>query len=444
MSENPVPNHQREFRCKHCNGKILIPRDLPPTTGPCPHCSGVITSPAPETQPAATFHAPAAPPKPAPAPAPAQARPAPVATPPAASAPPPRDQPSPASPEPATGPSERGARIDSSRNKPRKEEGKRSILFHLLMAFILLVALGFGVVVIASEMAKKKASPAPAVSSTSAIAEANYIRIGWRTEANEVLQDFINGRTVAEKLPHILDPGRIEPLMEEFYGGGIINDTDTPVDGFSVYELSEVDRNRGIFMMVYDQPLQPEMKEFFRPLVPLEVQHGLEEMNLLLSAVTLAENFAMEPLRVFAFFKRTPEGLKLDWETFAQTKYRTFQNFVELPSPGQSEIFRVFIVEDVPDKGRAVAGTRTYRMADPANPTDTTRVNVKIDSETGRALSIINWRGTTENRAITRTATVELRWTEDHQAPELEISRLICWEFLGLGGEGAPAPVSTQ
>jgi hypothetical protein len=152
----------------------------------------------------------------------------------------------------------------------------------------------------------------------------------------------------------------------------------------------------------------------------------------------------MEPLRVHAFFKRSPEGLKLDWEIFAQTKYRTFQNFVELPGIGQSAVFRVFIVEDVPDKGRAVAGTRSYRLADPANSGDTARVNVKIDSEIGSTLSIINWRGTGENQPITRTATVELRWLGENHAPELVISRFICWEFLGLGGEETPATVSTQ
>jgi hypothetical protein len=155
-------------------------------------------------------------------------------------------------------------------------------------------------------------------------------------------------------------------------------------------------------------------------------------------------NFAMEPLRVHAFFKRTDGGLKLDWEIFAQTKYRTLQNFVELPEVGQTGVFRVFLVEDVPDKGRAVAGTRTYRVADPANTGDTARVNVKVDSEMGRALSIINWRGTKENRPITRTATVELKWGGEPTAPELEISRFICWEFLGLGGRQPSASASTK
>jgi hypothetical protein len=74
-------------------------------------------------------------------------------------------------------------------------------------------------------------------------------------------------------------------------------------------------------------------------------------------------------------------------------------------------VFRVFIVEDVPDKAPDVAGTAPIDSPIRPIPTDTARVNVKVDSEIGRALSTINWRGTKENRPITRTATVELAWT---------------------------------
>ena len=277
-----------------------------------------------------------------------------------------------------------------------------------------------------------------------AIGEANYIRIGWQKEAYQVLRNYIAAKTSQEKLPYVLNAKNLTARIEDFYGGGVILDSDTPADAFSIYELSEEDRKRGLFMMVYDQPPQFDMKEFFRPLASLEVQYRVEEADLLLSTLARAENFAMDPLRVHAFFKRTPEGLKLDWEIFAQTKYRTFQNLVELPEVGQSGVFRVFIVEDVPDKGRAVSGTRTYRLSDPANIGDIARVNVKVDSEMGRALSIINWRGTKENRPITRTATVELRWTGENAAPELEISRFLCWEFLGLGGQETPATASTK
>ncbi|MCX6878304.1 MAG: hypothetical protein NTW21_31500 [Verrucomicrobia bacterium] len=47
----PEPNPQREFQCVHCSGRIEIPIDLPPTTGPCPYCGEEITSPALDTDP---------------------------------------------------------------------------------------------------------------------------------------------------------------------------------------------------------------------------------------------------------------------------------------------------------------------------------------------------------------------------------------------------------
>lgn len=316
----------------------------------------------------------------------------------------------------------------------------------MILVLLLLLLGGVAAVYFVSKDMARTIEPPPVNVTTvdPTVSEANYIRIGWQKDAYQVLRGYMAAKASDEKLPFVLNAAGLKPRIDDFYGGGAILDSDTPADAFSIYELSEEDRKRGLFMMIYDQPPQFDMKEFFRPLASLEVQYGVEEADLLLSTLARVGNFAMEPLRVHAFFKRTPEGLKLDWEIFAQTKYRTFQNFVELPEVGQSGVFRVFIVEDVPEKGRAVAGTRTYRLADPANTGDIARVNVKIDSETGRALSIINWRGTKENHPITRTATIELKWAGESNAPELEVSRFICWEFLGLGGQETPATASTK
>lgn len=265
--------------------------------------------------------------------------------------------------------------------------------------------------------------------------DASYIRIGWQKDASRLLTDFLAADKAGGKLPFILNAEILAPRVREFYGDDIIDDSDTPAGSFSVYELSEEDRKRGLFMMTYDQPPQFDMREFFRPLASLEVQYGIDEAGILLSTVARAGNFAMEPLRVHAFFKRTSAGLKLDWEIFAQTKYRTFRSFTELPEPGRSGVFRVFVVEDVPDPGQASRGNRTYRFSDPAHTDDSARVNVRADSELGRTLSVINWRGTKEGRPHTRTATVELAWSEDDGPPRLQLRRFICWEFLGLGGE---------
>ncbi len=483
MAEFEIPSGQREFRCNYCDGKILIPKELPPTTGPCPHCTAVITSP-PLEVPVAEFKIPVPPPPqvrpmlepvvqtPPPAPKIAEI-PVTVDTPkavPEATVPEPTPAPSPPPipekksisapvPEPlatiAQGVAENPKPdltkpLKSSKPEkiiaPKRPKSHSSGIISTMLIILALGIAGGGIVYYASQE-RGNSIPPPEVKVTAgdpAIAEANYIRVGWQKDAYQLLKDYLAGTTVADKLPFILNGDQLAPRIETFFGGGVINDADTPVDGFSIYELSEEDRKRGLFMMTYDQPPQFDMKEFFRPLATLEVQNGIDEADLLLSTLARVGNFDMEPLRVHAFFKRTPAGLKLDWEIFAQTKYRTFQNFVEIPEIGQSAVFRVFIVEDVPEKGRAVTGARTYRLVDPANTTDTARINVKIDSETGRALSLINWRGTKENQPITKTATVELKWIGEPDSPELSIDKFICWEFLGLGGQETPATASNQ
>ena len=275
------------------------------------------------------------------------------------------------------------------------------------------------------------------------MAEEQYLRIGWQKEAYSVLGKFLAGKTTDEKLPYILDGERLKPQIESFYGGSVIHDGDTPADAFSIYELSAEDHKRGLFMLMFDQPPLFDIKEFFRPLASLEVQWGLTEADMLLSTVARVDNFATEPLRVNAFFKRTPGGLKLDWETFAQTKYRTFQTFTEWPEPGQSAVFRVIIGEDVPDAANSSnAAVRTYRVSDPASPEVSARVNVSVDSPLGETLSEINWIKQ-QKRPINRTATVELKWT-DGDRPKLEISRFLCWEFLNLGGKPVEAAAPSR
>jgi hypothetical protein len=436
MADLVSPKPQREFYCRHCAGKIVIPADLPPTTAPCPHCSGVITSPELEVPvaPVAAFQ-----PPPPPAPVVEKTPPAPPAEIPPTPASLKTEEPPAKEPPPEPVPSPR-------KYAPKASKPQRSGLIPAMLVLLALFLLALGGVYYTSlEMGQNIEPPTvKAASGDPKVNEANYIRVGWQKDAYQLLRGYMAATSDKEKVPFILNGGELASKIEDFYGGGVINDSDTPAEAFSIYELSEEDRKRGLFMMIYDQPPQFDMKEFFRPLASLEVQYGVDEADLLLSTLARVGNFAMEPLRVHAFFKRTDGGLKLDWEIFAQTKYRTLQNFVELPEVGQTGVFRVFLVEDVPDKGRAVAGTRTYRVADPANTGDTARVNVKVDSEMGRALSIINWRGTKENRPITRTATVDLKWGGEPTAPELKISRFICWEFLGLGGRQPSASASTK
>lgn len=437
MSGSFDPNQQREFRCNHCSGRILVPISLPPTTGPCPHCSGTIVSPdflKELSSPAAAFGS-------IPVPTPVVAPPVQVAATPApvSAAIPAAEQPAPVAPsapavEAPTAPEAAPAKV-ASVSAPSKS--RRSLIPALLVMMLLICGAGAGVVYLFNNMGRNAGSlnlsnlPSPNKGG-----EDDYLRNGWRREANTLLRSYVTATTAEEKAPFILGGKLAEEKLNEFYGGGRIDDADTPAEASSVFDLSMEDRKRGLFMMIYDQPPQFEMREFFRPLASLEVQYSLVDADLLLSSVARASNFAMESVRVHAFFKRTPEGLKLDWDMFAQTKYRTLRNFIEIPTSGMKGVFRVFVVEDVPDQGKTVAGIRTYRIADPANTSDSTRINVKIDSEAGRALSIINWRGSKDGQPQTRTATLELEWV-GKDSPQLTVSRFICWEFLGLGGQDA-------
>jgi hypothetical protein len=72
-------------------------------------------------------------------------------------------------------------------------------------------------------------------------------------------------------------------------------------------------------------------------------------------------------------------------------------------------------------------------LVDPVNLSDTARVEVPVDSETGRILAAVNWRGGGGLKPLTKTATVELGWEGGESSP-LCIQRFLCWEFLGLGG----------
>ncbi len=413
----------RDFQCEHCGCAIRIPADLPPTTAPCPACHQLITSPALELLAVALTIAP---------PADLTSTPGAVL---ASSTP---QVPAAATQPPLEVLGKRrntllaAARECSTQPKICKLILAAAALLILAACVFLLLKYGAKELMTTSQRAITKVKLPPPDSKT---AEAIYLRSGWQKEAYQVLAKYLAAPTSSEKLPFILNAKLLAPQIEAFYGGGKILDSDTPADGFATYELGEPDRKRGIFMLIFDQPQQYQMSEFFRPLASIEVQYGLKEADLLLTTMGRVGTYSMERRRVYAFFKRTPEGLKLDWEIFAQTKYRTFKNFVEIPDNDHSEIFRVFTQEDVPEKGRTVPGVRCYRLSDPANIMDTVRVNVAIDSEIGRKFATINWRGTQNQSTTTRSATVELKWVGPKDKPQLTISRFICWEFLGLGGQ---------
>jgi hypothetical protein len=84
--------------------------------------------------------------------------------------------------------------------------------------------------------------------------------------------------------------------------------------------------------------------------------------------------------------------------------------------------------------GEASEGVRFFRFSDPAFGHDRVTVTVPNDGLNGRILSDMAWINIAGKRDQSRYATVRLRWTEEEES-KVALEEVVCWEFLGLGGE---------
>ena len=298
----------------------------------------------------------------------------------------------------------------SPKAAPKAKSSKRL----LLVAAALPLVLGAGAFAYFQLMPSKEVEPftmptvrkvpaavQPAVQ-TPAIDEEAFIASGWKEAASATITGFLGADSASGKLPFVMPSGDVAGRMGAFYLEADPHETTTPVSGFVPIELTEKDRRRGLFLMVYNLPAAakedaaPEAKE-------------------------------PEMVRVLAFFKRKDDKLLLDWDTYAQSKYRTFKRFVEAPDVGASATFRVKML---PVDG----GTAKILLHDPAYPQDQVTVEVASDSAFAKELAAVEW-GRTDTSTAARTATLDLRWDKQKQ---LRVNEFICWEFYGLGGD-APA-----
>ncbi len=421
MSDSPETPDQRDFYCSSCKGRILIPLDLPPTTAPCPICGVEITSPPPpataDVEPVisidnAVVEAPAA--------------------------------------EGHEGSIEEH---DETGNPSAEGKGTSYEQMSAKKGLVILVILGL-IAAIAALLAyfflqKPRESgmredPAEA-SDSEEIRENIYNQFGWQKDAKTILQKFFSADSAESKAKWVIDPKSNLPQMRRFYQDqDPVEDSETPVEGFSIEKLSADDAKRGLFLLTYNQPSQFAISEFFRPIASLEVQYGFENAGLLLSAFGNANNFSMDPIKVSAFFKATDTGLKLDWNIFVQTRYRLLNRFLQNKEIGSKETFRVLINEDVPEEGLRKEGLRTYTIMDPAMLADRARIQVTSDSDLGKKLSEISWIGNSQLEPELRTATVELEWIISQGNPTLRLATLICWQFLGLGADKVEPTVSSD
>ncbi|MGB2559397.1 MAG: hypothetical protein ACPIG6_02230 [Akkermansiaceae bacterium] len=457
MSGSEKPS-TASFPCEFCGKNIVVPKGLPATKAPCPYCSKEVTSPdfsmvAGEVEPLS--HKPVAEPS-KPATVGAAQDPVHAAKPvePVVS-----DmqshsdgaEPVPIAPRPVqaiapqSAPSKDFSRITKIKDVPSQavsgdsaaanKRGERRLLMMILVLLLLVIggsALwlgGGGLDLLRSE------APSPVAQDTGPSAE--ELELAWRTEgwkqdASDVLAGFMTAKTPEARMKYAIANDGVSEELGRFYPAGS-DDMDTPLQYFVHRTGTEQDHQRGIFRMQYRQPSQTDMRHYFAPIGSLDKAIGVKGATLIDMAHAIDKSHMSAPVEILAFFKKTDEGLKLDASVFMQCKFRTFRSFVDFPRLGDKKIFRVKMSEAIDHEHRENKNIRTYRIEDCAYADDYVNVSVSADSEIGRLLAPLNWRGT-DREYQSRTATIELGWSEEKPA-RLQLERLICWEFLSLGGE---------
>ncbi|MAF23535.1 MAG: hypothetical protein CMP26_13165 [Roseibacillus sp.] len=430
MSRTTAPATRR-FHCDSCRGEIEIPFDLPPTTAPCPHCgTNVLSPPPPVVFPESFAQDPLA----AGAletedeGAPIKASAGPEVVP----------------PEEVSEPEYQSVHGLGGQVPIQKKQGHPVLVFlgalvmvaGALLALVLLNNNGASVLVPALEQPILEKEVLPGIE-TPVLTREEFIGEGWKVRAAASLQGFLQARSAREKSNYVIGGGDVLDEMERFYAGvEEVDESDTPAEGFTFQQLDIEDRRRGLFLMRFERSPEIKMSEFFRPVNTLEVQHGVEEPDLLLSALASKERFSAEPMRVMSFFKEQEGKLLLDWHVYTQTKYRLFKHFINTPRPGGGGVFRLMVREALPLglSNEASEGVRFFRFSDPAFGHDRVTIKVPNDEQNGQILSEVAWINIPGKRDQNRYATVRLRWTDEEES-KIALEELVCWEFLGLGGE---------
>lgn len=316
-----------------------------------------------------------------------------------------------------------------------RKGGKKGNMAAVLAAIVILCLAGGATIWLAGKWKRDQADGNNTNIATGAnlpVSGDDWLNRGWKKEAASVLESFMAAKSPEEKMQFVIpNDGVLEQLKIYFPEGK--TDTNTPPSAFSFSEDNLQDRKRGIFLMRYRRPAQIDIREYFAPIGNIETVMGQETPSLIEMAHRINEDSLSQPVGINAFFKKTDDGLKLDSSVFIQGKFRTFKSFTEYPQPGESKIFRVVASEVLSHALRDDASVRSYKLADYAYQQDFVNLPVKVDSEVGKIFSVLNWRGSSK-RVFPRTATVELGWT-DTVPSVLELRKILCWEFLGVGGK---------
>jgi hypothetical protein len=401
---------QRSFNCHACKGIIYIPLNLPPTVAPCPHCGTQVSSPPPPNPFAAT----------------------PVTLPPSPEVP---SAPAVVIPPVRT----RSAASDSSSGPSVSQSSSKASVFTpaFWIVALLLVAISCGGGWMLWNEYKSQQSLVvdqenEPNSDNEDYSKKLYYTEGWKIEAEATLSAFIKATTPEEKASHVI--GGMETLtrLRKLYGEKVMTESLSSAETFYGVSVRGESEKTNIFLMTHHRPKQFCMNKFFRPLITSEKLHGIEELDDLTESLSNIEHFTMPRHTIQAYFKKTDQGMRLDWDIYAQTRFQTLKNFMEKTTAGSSQEFRVIIYqESISSENRHNKENFYYRVCDPAHIEDNFLISQRRDSSIVSELNKLHVVGSVSKETKIETATVVL---EHDGNGNTHIKKFVCWEFAGLGG----------
>jgi hypothetical protein len=389
---------QRSFACPACQVQIFIPTDLPPTSAPCPRCGTTVTSPALQPAPVALEPLPARIPEPRSTPIPA--------------------------PVPRTASTKKPA--DDTR-PPSTSSATPWIVSAALLLMVIAGSWWFYGKFIKPESSPVPISKQPAPPKTTAVST----EFTWEGEARHVLRSFFQAQSAEAKARWVIGGKATVERLHALWGERLFAEDPVDPNDFAAILTGEEKSDPPIYLLLYDRPVQMDIKKYLRPLVSMEVMQGTEPLDPLTKTLTEPENFEMPPLKIEAYFKQTTDGLRLDYDLYLQTRHRTLYTFAESAPVAASAVFRVIIIEDVPLFAEKKNQRRVYRITDPIHIDDSYRITTALDSPASKQLSEIHWYGMSGVKSQFAAATVRV---SKQAGGEIHLEDLICWDFDGLAG----------
>lgn len=256
-------------------------------------------------------------------------------------------------------------------------------------------------------------------------------------KANEsaklALSGFLTAQDAASLAEYVIDGEKKLPAIERYLKKNGAFPKPGELDEISSLPLSPGDSKKGIAGLIYRR--DPSVDLLPTNSIPLAVQTAgpLERLAMVSSLQ------GKKPRQALALFKRQGDRMLLDWDLFVQTWDRSLAAFRDGELGNGPMRFRVLVASDIPvfENGETLENA-VFRMQDPLCVEDVIRVQTQCFSAEERRLLEFDRTssGTSARVGQARTATLDL--IRDTESGRVEISRFVCWEFLGIGGVERP------